>query len=553
MRINLYFAPHLTSVQRTAAIEAANEYNRYIKDDFDLNIYLTGSDQFTTDIAAGAFPNTVGGIDYDDPKLGKNLREGNFIHFEEYYNALVNDQQSGRDSTALNTLSGDLISHNKFGSTVRYRDPFNKTNIVRGLEVTSANAKAVGINYDYGSSDGVIALNSLDRYGATDIENSIISEYRQISSSEGSYQGNLAFINNSGQDYEDREFRGTFVLRGSQIDTNPDGSLAVEGDLKIFRVVEYTDRTIYKFKTKDDSFGNGEKNQITFTATGIDSGVHAASVFNVDSTGDTETQKPYSSHNPYVQSEESIEDLIKHEIGHILGLTSSVDKIPEEYGSFVTADGTEALDSEQADFRLSSSFAITPFDLYRNSELDNGTVVRSLNPNVNTSGSFYSINEGIDRVKLAEGKHVSADYLLDIYGADGGAASNPYLEHLADNDVYQASHLRHEDSGLFSPVHSYTDSGRDFSTTDLSILDVLGYDINYDGLSQNGKVRVFDTWDEVAINDVADALYARRGSRTRSRGRIGYSSETGSEGEFILGNENLDLANSIINSFDTDI
>ena len=571
--LNLYFAQGTPDIFKTAVTNAAQTYGTHLMDDAELNLFFTTTDQLGTNVAAAAFPSTLGGVDYDywnqwDEEYEQGLRDRNYysssnfkseirIPFQEYFEALSTDAISSRDLQSIANLERELVysdASSVVGATINYRNNFNRKHWIRGMELTTANSKAVGLNRETGSVDGIIAFNSLDRYGADLEGRPAISEYRLLEDkSETEFTGNVGFINVSEVNRTGKKYLGRFDLQNARIlDRDGDGNLDVTGDLSIYKSQEFGDRVSYWFKSDDDAFFVGEKNQITFDAEKLDPtkaifGVTKTILFNYEEVGQAIVQTPYSESNPYQQTQKSLEELALHEIGHILGIVSVTDKIPQEYGDRLLDGNDVQLSESEEIYSFQQSHDITPFDLYRHRELDNGTVERALNPNVNNSGSFFTHDEGETRVKLSEGSHVSVEYLQQIYAADGGQELNPYLDYIIDMGTHQGSHFRNK--GAFSAVHDRDDHEHGLTSQDLSALDLIGWDVRRDGTYLNSTVTVNQEIDETVLPDLEYALFRRRTASGSSRTDTRYGAENGTESEDVIGLESANLQQSILDSF----
>lgn len=531
----LNFSNNFTSLQQEAAYLAASEYTKFLKDDITVNLFFTNTDKFSVNVAAGAFPNTIGGINYSDPSLDwsnsqqynwggfhdsvmNQAKDNNTVLFSEFKQALLDDRTTSQDFVAVDNLYSD-IKNDGWGEYVNYRDAIRGISQTKGFELTNANAKALGIERDFGLSDGIIAENALDRFTSNVNLDPFVFEYRANETiNSDTEKGTLTLTNVSGKDYN-QQFSGWFSLKQAEIMSDEQGNLLIDGDLDIYRVDNYGSDIVYNYRTTDSTFLNSESNQITFTAKKLFDGgkfePHAVNLYNVD--GNNVYARPYSEDNPYVESTEALKALYMHEIGHVLGVISTVEDIPVEYGNYlVDSYDINDLPEEVKNFQIAQSYDLTPFDLFRYSDkTSEGIIERSLNPDVHGNGVHFSI-DGVNKIaSLSEGKHISKDYLIEVFNMDEGTYVNPYLDSLTGGDLYQASHWK-EDTGLYGAVHDHDHDSHDtLSDEDMMVLDVIGYDVDYSGQSQG--VVTTSTWSEAEIPDVSKAVYRmRRGFNTYS-------------------------------------
>ncbi len=199
--------------------------------------------------------------------------------------------------------------------------------------------------------------------------------------------------------------------------------------------------------------------------------------------------------------------MVAHEIGHALGFSSAVDRVPVELGKYVVESyDLSDLPVTEHNLTVVEAHELAPLDLARYTTLNNGEVVRSLNPNINGTTikdvKFSQDGGATFQGTFENGKHLNEiDYLT-------GSGLNDYY--------YQGSHWSPDyNGGIMSPTYENLAQWDDFTWKDKRAFDVIGYDVDYNNNKANGTVSVFD-WDDRDTIDVRNVLESRR-SRLTSR------------------------------------
>ncbi len=519
--LNLNFADNLTTWQKTAITDAAKEYADHFRDNTSVNLFFANSDNFESGIAGGAIPNFVGGLDQSDldyaaPNGTADIYDNDFwtqayradgrISFEQYHTALAQDAKSGSDTVFVNSLTNEMVTV-AGEKTVNFYNSAKGITDIKGIQTTSAAAKALGLNVWSNGIDGVIALNPFNNIDQ--VTSKYYAEYRQLDHFGTSYNGEIRIHNNT-----NRDATGSITYGFFDVDGRITSSWGVgEGGLAIFRETALANgRYRYSFKTNDTNFKAGETNYLGFTvqkssATASDVPI-AVSLNNnlvnnvryLDPTGTTPSIKldVYGEENPVGVTYEEYKALVTHEIGHALGFTSATDQVAPEIGKYAVKPYTlDTLTNLELNLLTEEAFRINPLDLTRFTNFG-GTIglKRSLTPQIEGSvvgDVYFSFNgQGTISGYFATGKALNTiDYLT---------GQGTYY--------YQGSHWK-ENSGTGIMQSTYEDLTQftGLSTNDLRAFDLIGYDVWYSG-GAGGTVTT-QTWNNVFDVNVKNVLEGR--------------------------------------------
>ena len=548
LKFNLNLADNIKNWQKTAIQDAAEQYTKYIKDDITINLFFANSDNYVgSSVAAGAIPSFVGGLkgnlDYTLPNASKgynfwnqvysNGNNADVIEFEDFFNAVKLDRSSTVDSGFIQSLKGDLYQdgHSK---TVPFYNSLRAQVGVKGIQLTSANAKALGLDSGSNDVDGIITFNPLS--GIKDSDKNYIVDYKHIETyNSRTYQGMFQLGNYSGKDFKGEKVEGYFDLKGRIIEHFSDKN---SGGLKITEEKSMGGgRYRYSFETTDTMFKAGELNHLGFTAKKTTASSPEQPVYfrlkNYDrqlQPGHWEVSVPvYGEETPVFHTYNEFKALATHEIAHVLGFTSAIDSVAPELGKYaVESYELGDLSNLEQNLAVEEQFRINPLDLARYTDFEgNVGVQRSLNPEIDGSqvkDLFFSHNGRRKLASFEVGQHLNS------------------VDHLTGEGQYysQGSHF---DGEAHSVLNSHLDeigSNSKLSNNDLKAIDLIGYDINYGG-NLSGTVNT-KAWNHGFDGDVADVLQARsrRISSRSSRNdqRVGFRAED--ERIFIDSAENYD-------------
>ena len=145
VNFNFTYAPGTTFEQKVGFEMAGQIWSSYLQDDFTANIYIETTDSLAENVIGGALPGIEAGKQY-----------------HEYRKKVEQDVTSTIDSIAMNGL--DSLSHKYDVFQAVYNGKLVKD--MNRLNVTRANAKAIGLISDNSDLDGYILMSDLSNINA---------------------------------------------------------------------------------------------------------------------------------------------------------------------------------------------------------------------------------------------------------------------------------------------------------------------------------------------------------------------------------------------------
>ena len=164
MDFKVQLSDNIDNRQERIIKEALKEISSFLTDDITVNLAFTNSTTLDNKVKGVALPNRLGGLDeerLDYSSSGTSVSIEDFVRgadddvisLDEFRQALARDSRTDIDRKFVASID---LDREIYGSGL----PVDLD--IKGIQLTSANAKAVGLDSGSSSTDAIISLNGRD-------------------------------------------------------------------------------------------------------------------------------------------------------------------------------------------------------------------------------------------------------------------------------------------------------------------------------------------------------------------------------------------------------